>query len=206
MANVKVYNKEGAAVGTLDLNDSIFGVEVNTHLMHLAVVSQLANKRQGTQSAKTRSEVSGGGRKPWRQKGTGHARQGSIRAPQWTGGGVVFAPKPRDYSVKMNKKEKAGAIKSALTSRVAEDKIFVMEDLSFDEIKTKQVKSILDKLTLDKALIVTADKDENVILSARNLPGVRTVASNAINVYDILKYSNLVITKDAVAKIEEVYA
>ena len=206
MANVKVYNKEGAAVGTLDLNDSIFGVEVNTHLMHLAVVSQLANKRQGTQSAKTRSEVRGGGRKPWRQKGTGHARQGSIRAPQWTGGGVVFAPKPRDYSVKMNKKEKAGAIKSALTSRVAEDKIFVMEDLSFDEIKTKQVKSILDKLTLDKALIVTADKDENVILSARNLPGVRTVASNAINVYDILKYSNLVITKDAVAKIEEVYA
>ena len=206
MANVKVYNKEGAEVGTLDLNDSIFGVEVNTHLMHLAVVSQLANKRQGTQSAKTRSEVRGGGRKPWRQKGTGHARQGSIRAPQWKGGGVVFAPKPRDYSVKMNKKEKAGAIKSALTSRVAEDKIFVMEDLSFDEIKTKQVKSMLDKLALDKALIVTADKDENVSLSARNLPGVRTVASNAINVYDILKYSNLVITKDAVAKIEEVYA
>ena len=206
MANVKLYNKEGAEVGTLDLKDSIFGVEVNTHLMHLAVVSQLANKRQGTQSAKTRSEVSGGGIKPWRQKGTGRARQGSIRAPQWDGGGVVFAPKPRDYSVKMNKKEKAGAIKSALTSRVAEDKIFVMEDLAFDEIKTKQVKSMLDKLSLDKALIVTADKDENVILSARNLPGVRTVASNAINVYDILKYSNLVITKDAVAKIEEVYA
>ena len=206
MANVKVYNKEGAEVGTMDLNDSIFGVEVNTHLMHLAVVSQLANKRQGTQSAKNRAEVSGGGKKPWRQKGTGNARQGSIRAPQWKGGGVVFAPKPRDYSVKMNKKEKAGAIKSALTSRVAEDKIFVMEDLSFDEIKTKQVKSMLDKLSLDKALIVTADKDENVILSARNLPGVRTVASNAINVYDILKYSNLVITKDAVAKIEEVYA
>jgi large subunit ribosomal protein L4 len=206
MANVKVYNKEGAEVGTLDLNDSIFGVEVNTHLMHLAVVSQLANKRQGTQSALTRAEVSGGGIKPWRQKGTGRARQGSIRSPQWKGGGVVFAPKPRDYSVKMNKKEKAGAIKSALTSRVAEDKIFVMEDLAFDEIKTKQVKSMLDKLSLDKALIVTADKDENVILSARNLPGVRTVTSNAINVFDILKYSNLVITKDAVAKIEEVYA
>ncbi|MBR6999745.1 MAG: 50S ribosomal protein L4 [Lachnospiraceae bacterium] len=206
MANVKLYNKEGAEVGTLDLNDSIFGVEVNTHLMHLAVVSQLANKRQGTQSALTRSEVSGGGIKPWRQKGTGRARQGSIRSPQWKGGGVVFAPKPRDYSVKMNKKEKAGAIKSALTSRVAEDKIFVMEDLAFDEIKTKQVKSMLDKLSLDKALIVTADKDENVILSARNLPGVRTVTSNAINVFDILKYSNLVITKDAVAKIEEVYA
>ena len=206
MANVKVYNKEGAEVGTMDLNDSIFGVEVNTHLMHLAVVSQLANKRQGTQSAKNRAEVSGGGKKPWRQKGTGNARQGSIRAPQWKGGGVVFAPKPRDYSVKMNKKEKAGAIKSALTSRVAEDKIFVMEDLSFDEIKTKQVKSMLDKLALDKALIVTADKDENVSLSARNLPGVRTVVSNAINVFDILKYSNLVITKDAVAKIEEVYA
>ncbi|MCQ2422755.1 MAG: 50S ribosomal protein L4 [Lachnospiraceae bacterium] len=206
MANVKVYNKEGAAVGTMDLNDSIFGVEVNTHLMHLAVVSQLANKRQGTQSAKTRAEVSGGGRKPWRQKGTGHARQGSTRSPQWTGGGVVFAPKPRDYSVKMNKKEKAGAIKSALTTRVAEEKIYVMEDLSFETIKTKQVKAVLDKLSLTKALIVTADKDENVILSARNLPEVRTVASNAINVYDILKYSNLVITKDAVAKIEEVYA
>ncbi len=206
MANVKVYNKEGAEVGSMELNDSIFGVEVNSHLMHLAVVSQLANKRQGTQSAKTRSEVSGGGRKPWRQKGTGHARQGSTRSPQWTGGGVVFAPKPRDYSVSMNKKEKAGAIKSALTSRVAEEKIFVMEDLSFESIKTKQVKALLDKLALDKALIVTADKDETVLLSARNIPDVRTVASNAINVFDILKYNNLVITKDAVAKIEEVYA
>ena len=205
MANVKLYNKEGAEVGTLDLNDSIFGVEVNTHLMHLAVVSQLANKRQGTQSARNRSEVSGGGRKPWRQKGTGNARQGSIRAPQWKGGGVVFAPKPRDYSVKMNKKEKAGAIKSALTSRVAEDKIFVMEDLAFDEIKTKQVKSMLDKLSLDKALIVTADKDENVILSARNLPGVRTVTSNAINVFDILKYDSFIMTKEAAEKIMEVY-
>ena len=206
MAEVKVYNKEGAAVGSMELNDSVFGVEINEHLMHLAVVAQLANKRQGTQSAKTRSEVSGGGIKPWRQKGTGHARQGSIRAPQWTGGGVVFAPKPRDYSVKMNKKEKAGAIKSALSSRVAEDKIFVMEDLAFDGIKTKQVKAVLDGLKVDKALIVIADKDDNVILSARNLAGVRTVTSNAINVYDILKYNNLVITKDAVAKIEEVYA
>ena len=205
MAEVKVYNKEGAAVGSMELNDSVFGVEINEHLMHLAVVAQLANKRQGTQSAKTRSEVSGGGIKPWRQKGTGHARQGSIRAPQWTGGGVVFAPKPRDYSVKMNKKEKAGAIKSALSSRVAEDKIFVMEDLAFDGIKTKQVKAVLDGFKVDKALIVIADKDDNVVLSARNLAGVRTVTSNAINVYDILKYNNLVITKDAVAKIEEVY-
>ena len=206
MAEVKVYNKEGAAVGSLELNDSVFGVEINEHLMHLAVVAQLANKRQGTQSAKTRAEVSGGGIKPWRQKGTGRARQGSIRAPQWKGGGVVFAPKPRDYSVSMNKKEKAGAIKSALSSRVAEDKIFVMEDLAFDGIKTKQVKAVLDGLKVEKALIVTAEKDENVILSARNLEGVRTVTSNAINVYDILKYNNLVITKDAVAKIEEVYA
>ena len=206
MAEVKVYNKEGAEVGSLELNDSVFGVEINEHLMHLAVVAQLANKRQGTQSALPRSEVSGGGKKPWRQKGTGHARQGSIRAPQWTGGGVVFAPKPRDYSVKMNKKEKAGAIKSALSSRVAEEKIFVMEDLAFDGIKTKQIKAVLDGLKVEKALIVTADKDENVLLSARNLADVRAVASNAINVYDILKYNNLVITKDAVAKIEEVYA
>jgi len=206
MAEVKVYNKEGAAVGSLELADSVFGVEINEHLMHLAVVAQLANKRQGTQSALTRAEVSGGGIKPWRQKGTGHARQGSIRAPQWTGGGVVFAPKPRDYSVKMNKKEKAGAIRSALSSRVAEEKIFVMEDLAFDSIKTKQIKAVLDGLKLDRALIVTADKDENVILSARNIADVRTVTSNAINVYDILKYNNLVITKDAVAKIEEVYA
>ena len=206
MSEVKVYNKEGAEVGSIELNDSVFGVEINEHLMHLAVVAQLANKRQGTQSALTRAEVSGGGIKPWRQKGTGHARQGSIRAPQWTGGGVVFAPKPRDYSVKMNKKEKAGAIKSALSSRVAEEKIFVMEDLAFDGIKTKQIKAVLDGLKLDKALIVTADKDDNVILSARNIADVRTVTSNAINVYDILKYNNLVITKDAVAKIEEVYA
>ena len=206
MANVKVYNMEGKEVGTLELNDAVFGVEVNEHLMHLAVVGQLANKRQGTQSAKTRSEVSGGGRKPWKQKGTGHARQGSTRAPQWTHGGVVFAPKPRDYSVKMNKKEKAAAIKSALTSRVAEEKIYVVDSLSFDEIKTKKMAAVLDSLKVEKALVVLDKKDENVILSARNLPEVRTVMSNGINVYDILKYGSLVITKDAVAQIEEVYA
>ncbi|MDD6102392.1 MAG: 50S ribosomal protein L4 [Clostridiales bacterium] len=206
MANVSVYNKEGVQTGSIELNDSVFGVEVNTHLMHLAVVSQLANKRQGTQSAKTRSEVSGGGRKPWRQKGTGHARQGSTRSPQWTGGGVVFAPKPRDYSVKMNKKEKAAAIKSALTSRVNEAKIFVMEDLDFDAPKTKQVVAVLNGLKVEKALMVTVDVNNNLVLSARNIQGVRTVPVNAINVYDILKYDNLVITKDAVAKIQEVYA
>ena len=206
MATVKVYNMEGKEVGTLELNDAVFGVEVNEHLMHLAVVGQLANKRQGTQSAKTRSEVSGGGRKPWKQKGTGHARQGSTRAPQWTHGGVVFAPKPRDYSVKMNKKEKALAIKSALTSRVAEEKIYVVDSLSFDEIKTKKMAAVLDSLKVEKALVVLDKKDENVILSARNLPEVRTVMSNGINVYDILKYGSLVITKDAVAQIEEVYA
>ncbi len=206
MAKVSVYNKEGAETGSIELNDSIFGVEVNTHLMHLAVVAQLANKRQGTQSAKTRAEVSGGGRKPWRQKGTGHARQGSTRSPQWTGGGVVFAPKPRDYEVKMNKKEKAAAIKSALTSRVNESKIFVIDNLDYDEIKTKNVKNLLDALKAEKALVVTADVDNVVSLSARNLEGVRAVASNSINVFDILKYDNLVITKDAVAKIQEVYA
>ncbi|MCR4840904.1 MAG: 50S ribosomal protein L4 [Lachnospiraceae bacterium] len=206
MANVSVYNKEGAKTGSFDLNDAVFAVDVNEHLMHLAVVSQLANKRQGTQSALTRSEVSGGGRKPWRQKGTGHARQGSTRSPQWTGGGVVFAPKPRDYSKSMNKKEKAAAIKSALSSRVAEEKIFVMEDLDFAEIKTKPVKALLDALKLNKALVVTADVNNNLVLSARNLEGVRTVPSNAISVYDILKYENLVITKDAAEKIQEVYA
>ena len=206
MANVKVYNMEGKEVGTLELNDAVFGVEVNEHLMHLAVVGQLANKRQGTQSAKTRSEVSGGGRKPWKQKGTGHARQGSTRAAQWVGGGMIFAPKPRDYSVKMNKKEKALAIKSALTSRVAEEKIYVVDSLSFDEIKTKKMAAVLDSLKVEKALVVLDKKDENVILSARNLPEVRTVMSNGINVYDILKYGSLVITKEAVAQIEEVYA
>ena len=206
MANVKVYNMEGKEVGTLELNDAVFGVEVNEHLMHLAVVGQLANKRQGTQSAKTRSEVSGGGRKPWKQKGTGHARQGSTRAAQWVGGGMIFAPKPRDYSVKMNKKEKAAAIKSALSSRVAEEKIYVVDSLAFDEIKTKKMAAVLDSLKVEKALVVLDKKDENVILSARNLPEVRTVMSNTINVYDILKYGSLVITKEAVAQIEEVYA
>ena len=206
MANVKVYNMEGKEVGTLELNDAVFGVEVNEHLMHLAVVGQLANKRQGTQSAKTRSEVSGGGRKPWKQKGTGHARQGSTRAAQWVGGGMIFAPKPRDYSVKMNKKEKAAAIKSALSSRVAEEKIYVVDSLTFDEIKTKKMVAVLNSLNVEKALVVLDKKDENVILSARNLPEVRTVMSNSINVYDILKYGSLVITKEAVAQIEEVYA
>ena len=206
MANVKVYNIEGNEVGSIELNDAVFGVEVNEHLMHMAVVSQLANKRQGTQSAKTRAEVSGGGRKPWRQKGTGHARQGSTRAPQWTGGGVVFAPKPRDYSVKMNKKEKALAIKSALTSRVAENKFIVVDGLTFDEIKTKKMATVLDNLKVEKALVVLDKKDENVILSARNIPTVRTTMSNSVNVYDVLKYGTVVITKEAVAQIEEVYA
>ncbi|MBB2184289.1 50S ribosomal protein L4 [Lachnospiraceae bacterium MD1] len=206
MANVTVYNIEGKKVGTLELNDAVFGVEINQHLVHMAVVQQLANKRQGTQSAKTRAEVSGGGRKPWRQKGTGHARQGSTRSPQWKGGGVVFAPKPRDYSFKMNKKEKALAIKSALTSRVNESKFFVLDDINFDEIKTKKMKAVLDNLKIEKALVVLDKKNDNVQLSARNLPKVRTVLSNSINVYDILKYDTLVLTKDAVAQIEEVYA
>ena len=207
MANVSVYNMEGSEVGKLDLNDSVFAVDVNAHLMHMAVVLQLANKRQGTQKAKTRSEVSGGGRKPWRQKGTGHARQGSTRSPQWTGGGVVFAPTPRDYSFKMNKKEKAGAIKSALTTKVNEEKFFVMDSLKFDEIKTKKMVSVLDALKVNKALVVLDGEDnDNVEVSARNIAGVRTVYSNAINVYDILKYDTIIITKSAVAKLEEVYA
>ena len=207
MANVSVYNMEGSEVGKLDLNDSVFAVDVNEHLMHMAVVLQLANKRQGTQKAKTRSEVSGGGRKPWRQKGTGHARQGSTRSPQWTGGGVVFAPVPRDYSFKMNKKEKAGAIKSALTTKVNEEKFFVMDSLKFDEIKTKKMVGVLDALKVNKALVVLDGEDnDNVEVSARNIAGVRTVYSNAINVYDILKYDTIIITKSAVAKIEEVYA
>ena len=207
MANVSVYNMEGSEVGKLDLNDSVFAVDVNEHLMHMAVVLQLANKRQGTQMAKTRSEESGGGRKPWRQKGTGHARQGSTRSPQWTGGGVVFAPTPRDYSFKMNKKEKAGAIKSALTTKVNEEKFFVMDSLKFDEIKTKKMVSVLDALKVNKALVVLDGEDnDNVEVSARNIAGVRTVYSNAINVYDILKYDTIIITKSAVAKLEEVYA
>ncbi len=206
MANVTVYNIEGKNVGTLELNDAVFGVEINEHLVHMAVVSQLANKRQGTQSAKTRAEVRGGGRKPWRQKGTGHARQGSIRSPQWKGGGVVFAPKPRDYSFKMNRKERKLAIKSALTSRVNEEKFMVLDQFGFNEIKTKKMKEVLDNLKVKKALIVLDKKDDNVELSARNLPNVRTILTNSINVYDILKYDALVITKDAVAQIEEVYA
>ena len=206
MANVSVYNMEGKEVGTMELNDAVFGVEVNEHLVHLAVVAQLANKRQGTQKAKTRSEVSGGGRKPWRQKGTGHARQGSTRAPQWTGGGVVFAPTPREYSFKMNKKEKRMALKSVLTSRVQENKLIVLDELKFDEIKTKNMKAVLDNLNVTKALVVLNDNDKNVVLSARNIANVATAQTSTINVYDILKYNTVVVTKAAVATIEEVYA
>ncbi len=206
MAKVSVYNMEGNQVGEIELNDAVFGVKVNEHLVHMAVVNQLANKRQGTQSAKTRSEVSGGGKKPWRQKGTGHARQGSIRAPQWKGGGVVFAPKPRDYSFKLNKKEKRLALKSALTSRVAEQKFIVLDELHLDEIKTKKFQAVLNNLKVNKALVVLKEKNENVILSARNIPDVKTALTNTINVYDILKYNTMIVTKDAVAAIEEVYA
>lgn len=206
MANVSVYNMEGKEVGTIDLNDAIFGVEVNEHLVHMAVVQQLANNRQGTQKAKTRSEVSGGGRKPWRQKGTGHARQGSTRSPQWTGGGVVFAPVPRDYSFKINKKEKRAALKSVLTSRVLDNKLIVVDELKFDEIKTKKFQAVMDNLKVKKALVVIADNDEKITMSARNIPTVKTALVNSINVYDILKGDTLVLTKDAVAKIEEVYA
>ncbi len=206
MANVSVFNMEGKEVGTMELNDAVFGVKVNEHLVHMAVVQQLANKRQGTQKAKTRSEVSGGGRKPWRQKGTGHARQGSTRAPQWTGGGVVFAPVPRDYSFKLNKKEKRAALKSALTSRVLDGKLIVVDELKLDEIKTKKFKAVMDNLKVNKALVVLADNDEKVVMSARNIPTVKTTMVNTINVYDILKGDTLVLTKDAVAKIEEVYA
>ena len=206
MANVSVYNMEGKEVGTIELNDGVFGVEVNEHLVHMAVVQQLANKRQGTQKAKTRSEVSGGGRKPWRQKGTGHARQGSTRSPQWTGGGVVFAPVPRDYSFKLNKKEKRAALKGALTSRVTDGKLIVVDELKLDEIKTKKFQAVMDNLKVSKALVVLDKMDQNVILSARNIPNVNTAQVENINVYDILKGDTLVLTKDAVAKIEEVYA
>ena len=206
MANVSVYNMEGKEVGTLELNDAVFGVEVNEHLVHLAVVAQLANKRQGTQKAKTRSEVSGGGRKPWRQKGTGHARQGSTRAPQWTGGGVVFAPTPRDYTITLNKKEKRAALKSALTSRVQANKFIVVDELKFDEIKTKNFKNVMNNLNVSKALVVLADNDQNTVLSARNVADVKTAQVGTINVYDILKYNTVVATKAAVASIEEVYA
>ena len=206
MATVSVYNIEGKEVGTIDLNDSVFGVEVNDHLVHKAVVSQLANNRQGTQKAKTRAEVSGGGRKPWRQKGTGHARQGSTRAPQWTGGGIVFAPVPRDYSVKMNKKEKRAALKSALSSRVEEKKFIVIDEINFDEIKTKKFQTVLDNLKINKALVVLEDDNKNAELSARNIPDVKTAHTNTINVYDILKYNTVIATKAVVAAIEEVYA
>ena len=206
MAKVSVYNMEGKEVESIDLNDSVFGVEVNEHLVHMAVVQQLANNRQGTQKAKTRSEVSGGGRKPWRQKGTGHARQGSTRAPQWTGGGVVFAPVPRDYSFKMNKKEKRAALKSALTSRVQENKLIVIDELKFDEIKTKNFKAVMDNLKVNKAYVVLNENDEKVVKSARNLPNVQTALTNTINVYDVMKGGTVILTKDAVKTIEEVYA
>ena len=206
MANVSVYNIEGKEVGTIDLNDAVFGVEVNEHLVHMAVVSQLANKRQGTQKAKTRSEVSGGGRKPWRQKGTGHARQGSTRAPQWTGGGVVFAPTPRDYSFKLNKKERRAALKSALTSRVEEKKFIVVDEINFDEIKTKKFQDVLNNLSVSKALVVLEDGNKNAELSARNIADVKTAKTNTINVYDILKYNTVIATKAAVQAIEEVFA
>lgn len=206
MANVAVYNMEGKEVDKIELNDSIFGVEINEHLVHMAVLQQLANKRQGTQKAKTRSEVRGGGRKPWRQKGTGHARQGSTRSPQWTGGGVVFAPTPRDYSFKLNKKEKRAALKSALTSRVVENKFIVVDELKLDEIKTKKFVEVLKNLNVEKALVILNDMDEKVIASAANIPTVKTTQTNELNVFDVLKYDTVVVTKAAVATIEEVYA
>ncbi len=206
MANVSVYNMEGKEVGKIDLNDAVFGVEINEHLVHMAVVQQLANNRQGTQKAKTRAEVSGGGRKPWKQKGTGHARQGSIRAPQWKGGGVVFAPTPRDYSFKMNRKEKRAALKSALTSKVQDSRLIVVDELKFDEIKTKRFAEVMNNLHAEKALVVLQENDEKVIMSARNLPDVQTALTNTINVYDVMKAGTVVLTKDAVKTIEEVYA
>ena len=206
MANVTVYNMEGNEVGTMELNDAVFGVEINEHLVHLAVVRQLANKRQGTQKAKTRSEVSGGGRKPWRQKGTGHARQGSTRSPQWTGGGVVFAPVPRDYEVKMNKKERRAALKSALTSKVQDNKLVVVDSLALAEVRTKEMQRVLTNLKAEKALVITASDDKNVVLSARNIADVQTATVNTMNVYDVMKHNTVVVTKDAVASIEEVYA
>ena len=206
MANVSVLNMEGKEVGSMELNDAVFGVEINEHLVHQAVVLQLANNRQGTQKAKTRSEVSGGGRKPWRQKGTGHARQGSTRAPQWTGGGVVFAPVPRDYSIKMNKKEKRAALKSVLTSKVQENKFIVLDELKLAEVKTKEMKKVLDNLKVNNALVIIGDDSENVALSARNIAGVQTASVNTINVFDMLKYNTIIATKSSVASIEEVYA
>ena len=206
MANVAIYNMEGKEVGTMELDDAVFGVEIKEHLVHRAVVLQLANNRQGTQKAKTRSEVSGGGRKPWRQKGTGHARQGSTRAPQWTGGGVVFAPVPRDYSFKMNKKEKRAALKSVLTSKVQDNKFIVLDELKLNEVKTKEMKKVLDNLKVEKAIVVVGNDTDNVVLSARNIPGVITTTVNTLNVYDLLKYNTVIATKTGVASIEEVYA
>lgn len=206
MTKVSVYNIEGNEVGSIELNDAVFGVEVNEHLLHMAVVAQLANKRQGTQKAKTRSEVSGGGRKPWRQKGTGHARQGSIRAPQWKGGGVVFAPTPRDYTISLNKKEKRLALKSALTSRVNDNKFIVVDDFDMTEIKTKKMQQTLNNLKVRKALVVVSEGETNTVVSARNIKGVKTASPNTINVYDILKYNTVVASKAAVNTIEEVYA
>ncbi|HIW80304.1 MAG TPA: 50S ribosomal protein L4 [Candidatus Acetatifactor stercoripullorum] len=206
MANVSVYNMEGKEVGTIELSDAVFGAKINEHLVHMAVVQQLANKRQGTQKAKTRSEVSGGGRKPWRQKGTGHARQGSTRSPQWTGGGVVFAPVPRDYSFKLNKKEKRAALKSALTSKVQGSSLIVLDELKLDTVKTKNFVNVMNNLKVQKGLVVIAENDENIVMSARNLPDIDTTLASTINVYDIMKAKTVVLTKDAVAKIEEVYA
>lgn len=206
MSKVSVYNMEGNQVGDIELNDAVFGVKVNEHLVHMAVLSHLANRRQGTQSAKTRSEVRGGGRKPWKQKGTGHARQGSTRSPQWTGGGVVFAPKPRDYSFKINKKERQLALKSALTTKVLENKIIVVDAIKLDEIKTKKFAEVLNNLKVNKALVVLNENDSNVVMSAKNIPTVKTALTNTINVFDLLKYDTLVIDKAAVATIEEVYA
>ena len=206
MANVSVYNMEGKEVGKMDLNDAVFGVKINEHLVHMAVVAHLANRRQGTQKAKTRAEVSGGGKKPWRQKGTGHARQGSTRAPQWTGGGVVFAPAPREYTIRLNKKEKRAALKSALTSRVQDNKFIVVDELKLDEVKTKKFKAVMDNLKVSKALVVVGQDSDNVALSARNIPTVKTAYVNTINIYDILKYNTVVATRAAVANIEEVYA
>lgn len=206
MANVAVYNMKGEEVGSLELNDAVFGAKINEHLVHMSVVQYLANKRQGTQKAKTRSEVRGGGRKPWRQKGTGHARQGSIRAPQWKGGGVVFAPTPRDYSFKLNKKEKRAALKAVLTSKVNDSKFIVLDELKLDEIKTKKFQEVLENLKVSKALVIINDNDQNIVMSARNIPKIKTALTNTINVYDILKYDTIVVTKDAVATIEEVYA
>ena len=206
MAKVSIYNIDGKVIGDMEINDNIFNVEINEHLLHKAIVTNLANKRQGTQKQKTRAEVRGGGRKPWKQKGTGHARQGSIRAPQWKGGGVVFAATPRDYSMDMNKKEKRIALKSALTNCVKDNNFIIVDEIKFDEIKTKKFKNILDNLKLEKAVVVLDTNDKNVIYSARNIENVKTAGVNELNVYDIMKYEKMLITKNAVKNIEEVYA